>query len=246
MLIATLIASWTSIDFRIPGSTSYRQPFLIAEYRPLILEQKDQLASRSVQRRTRSNGAGKNVAHFAASQSLQTALQRAHETPGVREPSSIYIKGGLGAISSSRCQTAHACQANPGGRGFFITSGRANGSLPSAPSGSSQRSNFADGSDKNFGGKNDKSLAPGAFAPKPQQKWMPDQNAPEGCLSGRAPRPTIGSQPPVWWSQTGSNRRPPACKAGALPTELWPLRGSVTRDQQSEAAAGKGHLITDT
>jgi hypothetical protein len=28
----------------------------------------------------------------------------------------------------------------------------------------------------------------------------------------------------VWWSQTGSNRRPPACKAGALPTELWPPR----------------------
>jgi hypothetical protein len=28
---------------------------------------------------------------------------------------------------------------------------------------------------------------------------------------------------PGWWSQTGSNRRPPACKAGALPTELWPL-----------------------
>ncbi len=26
----------------------------------------------------------------------------------------------------------------------------------------------------------------------------------------------------TWWSQTGSNRRPPACKAGALPTELWP------------------------
>ena len=25
-----------------------------------------------------------------------------------------------------------------------------------------------------------------------------------------------------WWSQTGSNRRPHACKAGALPTELWP------------------------
>jgi hypothetical protein len=29
-----------------------------------------------------------------------------------------------------------------------------------------------------------------------------------------------------WWSQTGSNRRPPACKAGALPTELWPRPGS--------------------
>ena len=31
-----------------------------------------------------------------------------------------------------------------------------------------------------------------------------------------------GCQSRVWWSQTGSNRRPPACKAGALPTELWP------------------------
>ena len=25
-----------------------------------------------------------------------------------------------------------------------------------------------------------------------------------------------------WWSQTESNRRPPECKSGALPTELWP------------------------
>jgi hypothetical protein len=25
-----------------------------------------------------------------------------------------------------------------------------------------------------------------------------------------------------WWSQGGSNSRPPACKAGALPAELWP------------------------
>ena len=39
-----------------------------------------------------------------------------------------------------------------------------------------------------------------------------------------------------WWSQTGSNRRPQACKASALPTELWPPRGSVTRSQGS----GKG------
>ena len=29
----------------------------------------------------------------------------------------------------------------------------------------------------------------------------------------------------AWWSQSGSNRRPPACKAGALPAELWPHRG---------------------
>ena len=26
-----------------------------------------------------------------------------------------------------------------------------------------------------------------------------------------------------WWSQSGSNRRPHACKARALPAELWPL-----------------------
>lgn len=30
----------------------------------------------------------------------------------------------------------------------------------------------------------------------------------------------------VWWSQTGSNRRPHACKARALPTELWPQADS--------------------
>jgi hypothetical protein len=29
------------------------------------------------------------------------------------------------------------------------------------------------------------------------------------------------------WSQPGSNRRPPACKAGALPTELWPRRSQM-------------------
>ena len=36
---------------------------------------------------------------------------------------------------------------------------------------------------------------------------------------------TVSSQVPrqgKWWSQTGSNRRHPACKAGALPAELWP------------------------
>ena len=29
-----------------------------------------------------------------------------------------------------------------------------------------------------------------------------------------------------WWSLSGSNRRPPACKAGALPAELKPLFGA--------------------
>ena len=32
-----------------------------------------------------------------------------------------------------------------------------------------------------------------------------------------------------WWSQTGSNRRPHACKARALPTELWPRRETTRR-----------------
>ena len=32
-----------------------------------------------------------------------------------------------------------------------------------------------------------------------------------------------------WWSQAGSNRRPPACKAGALPAELWPRNLSFFR-----------------
>src|ERR1700753_211426 len=29
---------------------------------------------------------------------------------------------------------------------------------------------------------------------------------------------------PKWWSQAGSNRRPLACHASALPAELWPHR----------------------
>jgi hypothetical protein len=38
-------------------------------------------------------------------------------------------------------------------------------------------------------------------------------------LHGRATRSPKGE---AWWSQTGSNRRPHACKARALPAELWP------------------------
>src|SRR4029079_18136445 len=31
-----------------------------------------------------------------------------------------------------------------------------------------------------------------------------------------------------WWSQAGSNRRPLACHASALPAELWPHAGAAT------------------
>jgi hypothetical protein len=54
-----------------------------------------------------------------------------------------------------------------------------------------------------------------------------------------------GRARPVWWSQTGSNRRPPACKAGALPAELWPLQRTVISDQQSHDKRAF-FLITDT
>ena len=38
-----------------------------------------------------------------------------------------------------------------------------------------------------------------------------------------------------WWSQTGSNRRPHACKARALPTELWPQSGKQGRREAPRA-----------
>jgi hypothetical protein len=64
-------------------------------------------------------------------------------------------------------------------------------------------------------------------------------HAPSGDLAasrGCERRSCGRAENPAWWSQTGSNRRPPACKAGALPTELWPLRGAVSRSQQSTTA----------
>jgi len=33
----------------------------------------------------------------------------------------------------------------------------------------------------------------------------------------------------LWWRMTGSNRRPPACKAGALPAELIPRGVAIAR-----------------
>ena len=43
-----------------------------------------------------------------------------------------------------------------------------------------------------------------------------------------------------WWSQTGSNRRPPACKAGALPTELWPPHLVAIIQNQHSPSNGSG------
>ncbi len=65
-----------------------------------------------------------------------------------------------------------------------------------------------------------------------------------GRISGRL-KPALGESPHPssgWWSQTGSNRRPHACKARALPTELWPRR----RERKSEIGKQKseGRLPT--
>jgi hypothetical protein len=43
------------------------------------------------------------------------------------------------------------------------------------------------------------------------------------CRPRLRPTPQCPKGEAEWWSQTGSNRRPHACKARALPTELWPL-----------------------
>ena len=49
----------------------------------------------------------------------------------------------------------------------------------------------------------------------------------------------------IWWSQTGSNRRPHACKARALPAELWP-RNQKTNAQHSIEMVGLGRLELPT
>lgn len=54
---------------------------------------------------------------------------------------------------------------------------------------------------------------------------MPNESTQHRVLSfdyqpGRLVTPIF--DPGKWWRMTGSNRRPPACKAGALPAELIP------------------------
>jgi hypothetical protein len=46
----------------------------------------------------------------------------------------------------------------------------------------------------------------------------------------------LPDEPSRWWSQTGSNRRPPACKAGALPAELWPRSAGMLKSLAFKSA----------
>ena len=58
------------------------------------------------------------------------------------------------------------------------------------------------------------------------------------CLAASRSKPAGETTSKKWWSQTGSNRRPQACKASALPTELWPrTRG---RAASAERVVGLG------
>src|ERR1700761_7249252 len=50
-----------------------------------------------------------------------------------------------------------------------------------------------------------------------------------------------------WWRMTGSNRRPPACKAGALPAELIPQSYSAQEvfEQRSATTPDKAMVGLD-
>jgi hypothetical protein len=121
--------------------------------RRLILEQKDQLASRSSQRRARSAAPARTSACFAASQSLRTVLQSGHETPGVCEPSSILHQGRTWSDLLFTMSNSTRLPGEPAGRLILITSGRAPRVAASDPLGFRKRSIFADGSADNFGRK---------------------------------------------------------------------------------------------
>ncbi len=50
-----------------------------------------------------------------------------------------------------------------------------------------------------------------------------------------------------WWSQTGSNRRPHACKARALPAELWPrCPNAFLQRSGADRVVGLGRLELPT
>lgn len=61
--------------------------------------------------------------------------------------------------------------------------------------------------------------------------------------TGRPKRPDLNTLPTEWWSRTGSNRRPQACKASALPTELRPLPKGKGKRWQGYPAESRSRNI---
>jgi hypothetical protein len=155
-------------------------------------------------------------------------------TSGVCEPSSILKSRADQERSPLHDVKQHAhCQASLGGREIFSLGDERNRLLRARRS--IHRTCPLDGD------RGDKVLRRG-----PEQKRMPTRNfETAGIMRQQQSQPeqpsvdpAVGTPPsdrgpPVWWSQTGSNRRPPACKAGALPTELWPLQVSGISNQGS-------------
>jgi hypothetical protein len=62
-------------------------------------------------------------------------------------------------------------------------------------------------------------IAYGSTTMSPSSLLRASPGTPRPASIGRATRSLKGE---AWWSQTESNRRPHACKARALPAELWP------------------------
>jgi hypothetical protein len=76
------------------------------------------------------------------------------------------------------------------------------------------------------GGGGNRRDAQGAEAGPPPSRGMvgvPGVEPGTSSLSGTRSN-LLSYTPGGWWRQPGSNRRHPACKAGALPTELCPRR----------------------
>ena len=74
--------------------------------------------------------------------------------------------------------------------------------------------------------------------PPPPGKRYPQTRNPHFSAIDPNPRTTH-----TWWRRSGSNRRPPACKAGALPAELQPRYGTTTASPSSlDAGALCGRL----
>ena len=71
--------------------------------------------------------------------------------------------------------------------------------------------------DKNWWAQVDSNHRPHAYQACALTTW-----AMSPCCYLRCVSPTCPSSSRKWWRWTGSNRWPPACKAGALPAELHP------------------------
>jgi hypothetical protein len=57
------------------------------------------------------------------------------------------------------------------------------------------------------------------------QSFLTGQESPHAVTNAATraqPRNSLSSARLAWWRRPGSNRQPPACKAGALPVELRP------------------------